>query len=355
MQLLILALLLLPVPVLIGGLFVTVDNLGKNIIFRWISGQFLLWAGFQMICVPLILKERSFAMVVKLFLGYMLGLALLALAVEIQRRAKGKPQKGRFSGSRQGRKLSRGTLTWLLFFILLVFQLVQAVRLTYADSDDAYYVAVSSVTESSDTMYQILPYTGGGGGTKLDIRHGLAPFPIWIAFLARLSGMQTVTLARTVLPVVLMAMTYAVFYLLGTLLFPGKEGQLPLFLVFTEVLVLFGNYSIYTVENFLIARSRQGKAALGSLVIPFLLLLLLLLLQRLQEKRRVSPLLYLLTGCAAITGCLCSTMGALLLCLALCLAGLLAGICLKRPGVLFPLACCCVPCVCYAFLYFYYG
>ena len=163
------------------------------------------------------------------------------------------------------------------------------------------------------------------------------------------------TLARTVLPVVLMAMTYAVFYLLGTLLFPGKEGQLPLFLVFTEVLVLFGNYSIYTVENFLIARSRQGKAALGSLVIPFLLLLLLLLLQRLQEKRRVSPLLYLLTGCAAITGCLCSTMGALLLCLALCLAGLLAGICLKRPGVLFPLACCCVPCVCYAFLYFYYG
>ena len=53
-------------------------------------------------------------------------------------------------------------------------------------------------------------------------------------------------------------------------------------------------------------------------VLPLLMLgvLLLLLLQRLQEKRRVSPLLYLLTGCAAITGCLCSTMGALLLCLA---------------------------------------
>lgn len=347
-QLLILAVLLLAAPTVIGGLFAPVDKIGEKILFRWVSGQFLLWAGFQLICVPLILREQRFERLVQLFLGYMAALTLLALAVEIQRRVKGKGHGAvSFRGLLQRKE---GGILWLLFFGLLVFQLVQAVRLAYGDTDDAYYVAVSSITESSNTMYQILPYTGGG--TMLDIRHGLAPFPIWVAFLARMSGMPAVTVAQVVLPVVLIAMAYGIFYLLGGVLFPEKGGKLALFLVFTELLVLFGNYSIYTVENFMIARSRQGKAALGSLVIPFLLLLLLVLLRRLEEKAKRSWLLYLSIGTATLTGCLCSTLGVLLVCLATGTAGLLGAVCYRRFRVLFPLAACCIPCLCYGIVYF---
>lgn len=392
-QLSILFLLLLVVPVIVGELFIRVDGLAENILFHWVSGQFLLWAGFQLICVPLILQERSFGYLVKLFSGYMAACVLLAAAARIRRPLRhgegrtavrtghllkwGKShtaaqaghslKQGEGSGrtaAQTGHPLNlreacfraagcggknRGTVLWLFFWGVLLFQLAQAVKMSYGDTDDAYYVAVSTITQNADTMYQKLPYTGGA--TVLDARHGLAPFPIWIAFLARLSGMEAVIVAKVVVPVALIAMTYAVFYLVGRILFPEKGRRLALFLVFSEILVLFGNTSIYTVENFMIARSRQGKAALGSIVIPFLLLLLLLLLKKIQQKERISFLFCVLMGTVTVTGCLCSTLGALLVCLALGTAGLLAVLCYKRPGVLVPMALCCIPCLVYAYLY----
>lgn len=364
-QILILLLLLLAFPLLVGGLFDRAAGERRSLPFRWVSGQVLFWAGFQFICLPLILMERSFGLVVNVFLGYMLALALWAVVkARVDLRVKeaglrggpdsGIPRRERVStpfedGGRK--KRPEALLLWGVFWGLLLFQLIQAVRLAYGETDDAYYLAVASATQSSNTMYQTNPYTGLG--TTLDIRHSLAPFPIWIAFLARLSGMQTVLLAKTVLPVVLISMAYAVFYLLGREFFPEKGRQLALFMVFTQVLVLFGDYSIYTVENFMIARSRQGKAALGSIVIPFLLFLLLLLLKKLQEQQRVPAALYLLAGAAATTGCLCSALGALIICLAVGIIGLLGAVCYKRPRILPALALCCVPCVCCAALYLF--
>lgn len=164
-----------------------------------------------------------------------------------------------------------------------MIQLVLAVVMVYGDGDDAYYVAISTAAQESGKMYQKIPYTGMN--TELDVRHGLAPFPIWIAWLARMTGISTVVVAKTLLPVVLISMTYGVFYLLGSrILFSGQS--VPLFLICTEVLVMFGDYSFYTVENFMIARSRQGKAALGSILIPMIFFLLLWLFRRLQEEKR---------------------------------------------------------------------
>lgn len=346
-QLFILALLLLGVPAAIGGLCAHVHDGGGQLIFRWISGQFLLWAGFQVICVPMILKGQSLTCLVWVFSGYGAVLLLLAAALDIRNRIK---NRGRGAAAlRMGGRPDGGAVLWAAFGALLLFQLVRAVSFAYADADDAYYVAAAAIAEKSDTMYQVLPYTGGG--TELDGRHGLAPFPIWIAFLARLSGMPVVTVAQVVLPVVLIAMTYGIYYLFAAELFPGKRSQQALFLIYAEILVLFGNYSIYTVENFMIARSRQGKAALGNIVIPFLLLLLLQLLHRQQKKERILPSYYLLLGAVATAGCLCSTLGTLLICMAIGLAGLLGAVCCRRPGALAPLALCCTPCVAYMILY----
>lgn len=341
-QVLIFALLVLVVPVIVGGLTVSVD---KSLPFRWISGQFLLWAGFQVICVPMILEARKFQDVVILFSGYMSALVLLAVVAVLRRRSKEPRQK-----ITDGAGLKReGVLLWLLFWVILAFQLVQAVRMTYSDGDDAYYVAVSAITQKAGTMYRVLPYTGFR--SLLDVRHALAPFPIWIAYLARISGMQAVMTAHVAVPIVLIPMTYAIFYLIGVRLFPDKGGRLPLFLVFTELLILFGNYSIYSMENFMIARSRQGKAALGSIVIPFVMLLLLILCEKLRQKQKVSPRFYLLLTAAAFTGCLCSTMGALLLCMLVGVTGITAALANKCYRILFPMAAACVPCVCFAILY----
>lgn len=52
-------------------------------------------------------------------------------------------------------------LGWLVFFGLVAWQLYKAFTLTSFDGDDAEYVAQSLVTVQSNTMYRILPYTGG--------------------------------------------------------------------------------------------------------------------------------------------------------------------------------------------------
>ena len=350
-QLFILALMLLVVPTFVGGLAVGASSesiKGKwNLPFRWVSGQFFLWAGFQLICVPLILMGRKFTDVVILFSGYTAALFLFALAVWIRRRAKGSL---RLVGGTVREKRGESLILWAVFGILLAFQLIQAVRMAYWDGDDAFYVAVSTITDEAETMYQKMPYTGGATA-GLDVRHGLAPFPIWIAYLARISGMPAVSVAHVVLPVMLISMTYAIFYLLGCRLFPGRDARLPLFMVFTEILVLFGDYSFQSVENFMMARSRQGKAALGSIVIPFVLYLLFLLYQKIKEMQKVPPMLFLVLASAAVTGCLCSTLGALIVCMLMGIVGLIAAFGNRRWAVFLTLGACCLPCMGCAFIY----
>ncbi len=356
-QIMILAFWMWAVPTAAGACFRPAPGTEKKngmntLLFFWVSGQMLLWGVFQLICVPLVLLEQEFNLVVKLFgsVAALLAVCGVVLAVVPARR--------------QGRQRSRGNLVpmgaespfvkkkmwlWLVFAALLLLQLVQAVRLSYRDGDDAYYVAVSTITENAETMYQKLPYTGGT--TEVDIRHGLAPFPVWIAFLARVSGVRAVSVAHVAVPLLLIPMTYGLFYLLGKKLFAKKERLLPLFLIFTELLVIFGDYSYYTVENFMIARSRQGKSALGSIVLPMLFLLLFTLLERLQENQKFGTGNWILLCCTILAGCLCSTMGAFLLCMLMAVTGLCAAVSYRRWKVLVPLALCCAPCVCYALIY----
>lgn len=350
LQIFVAALLLFAVPTVVGSLFRrNVDKEGGSMIFWWISGQILLWACFQLICVPMILMEIDFIYVVYVY-GGVTAFILLAAAALLVKKKKAWTVV-RLKGF--DRRRLREHIFWLVFWALLVFQLVQAVRMAYSDGDDAFFVAISSITQDANTMYSKLPYTGAA--TQLDVRHGLAPFPIWIAYLAKAAGMHSASMAHVVLPVVLIAMAYGIFYLLGRVLLPGKSEKLPLFMIFTELLVLFGDYSFYTVENFMIARSRQGKAALGSIIIPMTLYLLLLLLRQIQEGEKISFKYYVLLAAAGMAGCLCSTMGAMLCCLLVGVVGLCAAAAYKRKNLLIPMALCCLPNVCYVALYFLLG
>lgn len=347
LQFLVAALLLLAVPTAAGSLFGRgVDKNMRGPVFQWISGQLFLWACFQLICVPMILLELDYKFVVAVYSAVLI-LTVLAAAVLAVRGRKAAAAVTMIRG--YVRKRQMYYILWMIFWAILIFQLVQAVQMTYRDGDDAFFVALSSTVQDAQTMYTKIPYTGHSA--ELDVRHGLAPFPIWITYLADVSGMRAVTMAHVVVPTALIAMTYGIFYLLGGILLREKSDVLPLFLIFTELLVLFGDYSFYTVENFMIARSRQGKAALGSIVIPVILLLLLVLLRKFQEGEEIALKYYVLLFAAEMAGCLCSTMGAILCCMLVGIVGICAAAAYKHWKILIPMGLCCLPGVCYAALY----
>lgn len=329
------------IPVLVGTLFWDVCGFRRNILFWWVSGQMLLWAVFQIICVPMILIKMDFMYLVWLYTA--VAAILLIVAAVLFCRRKG----WKFLYSAKGTKTKRAVILGGIFWALLLFQLIQAVRMVYYDGDDAYYVALTTIT--NDTMYQKLPYTGGT--TELDIRHSLAPFPIWIAYLTQVSGLEAVTVSHIAVPLMLISMTYGIFYLLGERVFGEKQERVPLFLVLSELLVLFGDYSYYTAENFMIARSRQGKAALGNIIVPMLFLLLLLLLQQLEEQRKNSIKYWVLFLAVMTSVCLCSTMGALLGMMLVGVTGICGAIAFKKWRILMPLFGCCVPCIIFVVLY----
>lgn len=318
------------------------QGLHRRVFTLWVSGQMLLWAGFQLICVPCILLEKSFLHVVYYY-GGLVGILTLWGIVRLCR--------GGIVATlpKNDKSVWREMLPAVIVGTLLVFQLVQAAGLAYADGDDAYYVAVSSITNNAETMYAKLPYTGGT--TEVDVRHGLAPFPIWISFLARMTGLKAVGVAHTAMPLMLIPMTYVIFYLLAQELFPDKRRKQLMFLIMAELLVLFGDYSFYTVEHFMLARSRQGKAALGSVILPMLLWLLFVLFQRVKEGEKCGAAYWGLVVAVMISGCLCSTLGAFLLCLFMGVAGLCAAVAYRKWRLLPPMALSCLPCICYAVLY----
>lgn len=336
-------------PTAAGGCLFSVYGSAKagwqeRLIAGWVSGQMLLWGCFQVICVPFVLLEKEFGLVVKAYGALVLLIAAAGIFLWIR-----ESKKAAFRVEKAKSVDKKTYFWWILFAVLLFFQLAQAVLLAYADGDDAYYVAVSAITEEAQTMYRKLPYTGGSA--EVDIRHGLAPFPVWIAFLARISGIKAAAVAHTAMPLMLIPMTYGIFYLLGKKLFQNREKGLPLFMVMTEVLVMFGDYSLYTVEHFMLARSRQGKAALGSIVLPGLMLLMLVLMERLEKKRRINAGFWGLLCCVLLSGCLCSTLGAFLMSFMVAVTGLCAGLVFRNGRILIPMALCCMPCAMYLLLY----
>ncbi len=347
----ILCIWLVGIPLLTGAVpAFFLERRKQSLSFMWTSGYILTWAVFQLVTVPLVLLHVSqgFVVVVRLFTGISLALAAAGAVLLIRFGKKGALRLALVKGESDRNRQHR--IYWGIFLALVLLQLVLAVGMTYQDGDDAYYVAISTLTESSNTLYELMPYSMGATG--LDMRHGLAPFPVWIAFLARISGLPTVSVAHVAVPLALIPTTYLIFYQLGRQFFEKKKERLPLFLCFTAILVIFGNYSLYTAENFMLARSRQGKSALGCIVIPMVFLLFFLILDRVEKGQRDQWMLWVLLGAAVTAACLCTTLGTMLMCALLGITGLCSCLVYRRPGLVVKTAACCIPALVYAALYF---
>lgn len=346
-QVLILGILLGVIPVIVGSLFVNrIENRG-GVLFAWISGQIVLWAAFLGMSVPLILLEKSFSLLCLCFSVFLAVLVVVTLGVLLKERKK---TAGEIQSWEKGSYTKAEYVQWILVVLLFLLQLILTMFMAYEEGDDAYYIAVSTITESADTMYRSLPYTGMSTG--LDARHGLAPFPIWIAYLSRMSGMPAVTVGQIALPLVLVTMAYGIYYLIANRLFADKRRNIPLFMILVEVLFLFGGYSVYSAENFLLVRASQGKAVIANIVIPFLFYLLLLLLEALQKQEKTAGKQWLLLAFTMMAGCLCSTMGTVLTCILLGAVGICTAVSYRRWKFLVPMSMCCAVPIGMALLYF---
>ncbi len=324
----------------------------KNIGVAFLVGYLIMLPLCWIVAVPtlLLVTYSSFLVMVRIF-TVLLGVAgILGVGLSARSIRRGQWDSLRPSFSLKDMSIEE-KIEWVLFLALLVFQLYKAFTLTSFDGDDAEYVAQSLVTQQSNTMYLIKPYTGGT--TSLDIRHALAVLPIWIAYIGRMTGIHTTILAHSVIPFVFIPLTYFVYYEIGKQLLKRKKEFLPAFMIFMSLLQIFGNVSIYTSETFFLTRTWQGKSLAANFVLLFILCLLLWIFDREKERRENELVLWILLALTNMTAGVCTSMVVFLSAVMIAAMAFWMMIAERKFSVLVKAGLVCIPNAAYMLLYLF--
>lgn len=358
-------------PVGIGGLWTKgMGQKREKILNLYLAGFLSELAVFQLIAVPVMVKE-VYGMNLLVYLTTAV-LAVLAGAGFIWtflrerglHKQTGQAQacslrKSTVPGAGKGaRNRIRRTavqnperlLFWLLFLASVGYQMYMAFAYASFDGDDAYYVVQSVLADQTGVLNRIRPYTGLS--TDLDIRHALATLPLWIAYVARMTGIHATIVAHTLLPLIFIPLTYYVFVQIGRKLFSDGSVKLPIFLTLVSIMQIWGNISIYTNETFFLTRTWQGKSVLANLILLVELWLMLELCAREKNGERQeetgSQLPYwLLLAVNHIAAAMMTSMGAFLTATLFSITALVAAIRYRRWSILWKTALCCIPNVIY--------
>ena len=377
--------------------------------FVLLAGYFVMWSLFEVVAIPAVLfvKYDNFKVASACFMV----LSILCAAAGVwfwyrNRKAHGhSPASGHIHKNDTDVTLAKKLtilfrrclkdmtwaerIEWLLFFALLAFQLYKAAAYASFDGDDAYYVVESLIAQQADVMYRILPYTGRP--TDLDMRHALAVFPMWIAYIASKSGIHATIVSHTIMPLVLIPLSYLVYYEIGKRLFrreaydngvkdraawieSGTNGgadeqknvhknrkkddaenifhreNLPIFMILMAMFQIFGNVSIYTNETFFLTRTWQGKAVAGSLVIPALFWMFLWIYDG-RAKKRGNLGAWLVLVCINMTAGVCSSIAVFLVCILMALTALALAASKRDYRVILKMGAVCIPNVIYMAIY----
>lgn len=361
---------LIVIPLCMGMLFFPL--VGKN--FRTpgaalIAGYIFMFTLLELIGIPVVLLAvyNGFTLFVNLFTPCILLTAAAGIILALYRKKQSgayiyEMSRAAIRPDNTRKQISlEGKIVFGLFLILLGFQLYMAFTQASFDGDDAYYGAHAVAAQQLDTLYRVNPYTGRSA--PLDVRHGLALFPIWEAYLGRMSGVHATIVSHTIVPLLLIPLTYILYYQIGKILLKKRKDLLPMFMVVIALWQIFGNISIYTPETFFLTRTWQGKSFAGSFVIPAVIWIFLCLFASDEEQEALDSFailnepeerktgFWLLLACLNFAGGASSSLAVLLSCLMSVGFGVLFAVRKKRFGILVKAGFSCTAGAIYVLLY----
>lgn len=346
-----LIIILIVIPYCIGLLPVSfIERDKRNPAMVFVMGFIFSLALFELVTVPIIINDPfGFPLVVGLYLGVdcffaAAGLVVYNFKVHKIEAAQGPLEKVKREYTKDEKILGA------VVIVMILFQMIMYVRMASFDGDDAYYVVESLLSNETDTLYRIRPYTGLSTG--MDLRHSLAAMPVWIAFIGRVAGIHTTILAHSVIGLFLIPLVYLVYYNCGTILFGKDRKRLAVFLLFVNVLNIFGNVSIYSASTFFLTRTWQGKSLLANFVIMSVVWLIVAIYSIDREEEELPCLGYWMTlFMSSIVAAFGSTASVFLVAMLIAIYGITMTILKKDVQIALRLMITCVPLVAYGALY----
>ena len=312
----------------------------KSFFMVLLSGWMMMFAVFEVLVVPFIVREASFSMAIQCYTVVIGILAVLFLFL------------GRSTVPACLRKWKEARPDWgqamIMFLVLtlIILQLIFAFYMQYLDGDDSFFVATSLTSQHTDTMYRFTPYYGANGG--LDIRHALSPEPIFMAWLSEVSGIHVTIICHSYISILFLILMYCIYGQVGSQLFPLQRKNRWLFLLFLNIWYLFGNVSIYAAESFAYTRTWQGKAMFPNLMVPLLFLWLLYMAKNEMDVGEWS-MLFVIILCTVFT----TSTGIFTVPILLLLAAVIMAVVQKRAFLILQTGACLVPSLFFGLLYLF--
>lgn len=279
----------------------------------YLIGQLCLWAVFQVIAVPMIQLRWSFTAVYWCYLAAAAALTAFG-AVRLWKH-----------GFQKRKVLPKAAVLRVLVVLgagVILYQVGMYVFGMNVNEDDSRWLAEANDALVHDTMFLHNPATGEYIGRFVGemTKDVYSPFPMYIAFLSRLTGTRAAVTAHTVYAPVLLLVSYAAFDRIGKHLF-RKRDERVIFLFAVAVIMLFFGGGFRTEAVVTLTRIWQGKAAAAAILAPAILGQVLAIQ---EEDTAGNWLMLAMMSCA---GCLLSGMGIMIALIMIGGYGLYAVVC----------------------------
>lgn len=236
-------------------------SLSKTLLF----GFFLYHVVFQVVAIPFMFAQKPLSLLTKVW-AVIAGVITVYAVIRYARQwfvTAVVRLKGLF-----------GQSLWDWIPLLVMGISVIAASLIYVSFWDAtYYVGQVSFSVYTDTINLVDPLSGDFLSV-FDLKHCLATYHVNDAVICQLFGIHPLIETKTVMVMVIMALTNLLYYQIGCLLFHSDKKAVAIFMLFFLALN-FCTYSSYTASSFLMFRTYEGKAITANLSIPAIIYLFL--------------------------------------------------------------------------------
>jgi len=283
---------LLMIPLAFGILILRfIPREFNTIILAYPLGLNIYFALFYFPVMIAFFLNTPFDLFAYAFLGIALTILIIGISYLLKSRADLTAQLRKFN--------IKPSFSLMIALLIIIAQAMILALTTYNDPDDSWFVSTSTTAIYTNTINQYDPALGALF-EMFDTRRGFAPFPIFIAFIAKMTLLHPAIIAHTIFPLILIPTCYVVYYYIACE-FYQSSAKADLFLLIISIINLLSGYSAKNSSIYLIGRIWQGKALLASLILPLLFLVLL------WHKRKAASHLMLLAFIIIISSILIST------------------------------------------------
>ena len=239
----------------------------------------------QLVLVPMVMYNLS--VTVATIVWWIIFLAIIVLSFIFCRNEF----KDLFLGTANGVKTffvekRCGGVYGILATALIALQLIGSLALYHYDDDDAIYVTTVASNLQSNHFLRIYGQTGEETSLWSMSEYLTNGWYDFLTVVANSTRIHPATLMHFVLPVILLALSYTVYYVLAKLVIK-KEEQRYLFFVFLSIVNILNNVSTHTSSSVLLMRIHQGKAMFANIVVPVMFCIFYVMWEEYENKKLV--------------------------------------------------------------------